>query len=259
VLVFAMLAACSSSHGGVDADLCPGLAGPHFDDDGDGIGDECDACPIAKPNATLDPDADLVDAPCDPDDHEPGDVIIAFSGFHDLPASWKPMDPAAWMIDNGALVVTPPDATTFETLTIPITRSSNHISLQTRWRVDSLISGATDVSVAVGAADRRPAGHATISCGTSRDLQGDHIRLDTDASSGIKAATNLFKTGGVYSEVALIDAATSACAIVGPNDNGAVQAAVSPDAMSEATLVVRGATVRFDYFLITARNPQGPQ
>ena len=48
-------------------------------------------------------------------------------------------------------------------------------------------------------------------------------------------------------------------AFVCPTDNAAVQAAVSPDPMSEASLVVRGAVVRFDYVLLTARNPTGPQ
>src|ERR1043165_5666863 len=48
-------------------DFCQHLAGGANDEDGDGIGDECDACPIAKPPATAETDGDGGDAPCDPD------------------------------------------------------------------------------------------------------------------------------------------------------------------------------------------------
>src|SRR5215218_9175621 len=59
---------CIDSDGDLDGDglpngkdFCQHQAGGEFDEDKDGIGDDCDRCPIAPPRATPDTDGDMVD------------------------------------------------------------------------------------------------------------------------------------------------------------------------------------------------------
>src|SRR5262249_51042497 len=71
-----------------EMDFCNAGQGGKYDEDRDLIGDDCDKCPIASPPANPDTDGDDVDAPCDPDSHEPGDQIVLFQGFRDgIPAT----------------------------------------------------------------------------------------------------------------------------------------------------------------------------
>src|SRR5690242_14944580 len=104
---------CIDAAGDVDGDgipngndFCEHAPGGAHDEDADGIGDDCDPCPIAKPPASPDPDGDAVDSPCDPDPHTAGDTILLFDGFADgLGSNWTPTTPASWTAVGGELVV----------------------------------------------------------------------------------------------------------------------------------------------------------
>jgi hypothetical protein len=232
-------------------DLCDHVPGGLYDEDGDGLGDECDPCPIAPPPPTPDPDGDAVDRPCDPDPETPGDVIVAFSGFHDLPATWIPTTASAWQIEGGELVVTPPDATP-QVLAVPIAQLSSYVAVESAWRIDATNPNAPTIEAAVAAIDRRPAGVAQMSCGAVQ-LTAEYLQLDTDSSSASQTMTKLFDPAALYRTAAYVDGVTVDCALVADTQQGVVQAAISPGEMTEAHLVAAGATVRFQYLLVVAR------
>jgi hypothetical protein len=251
---------CIDANGDLDGDgilnrddHCPHTPGGLYDEDGDGLGDECDPCPIAPPPAVPDKDGDAVDSPCDPDPDTPGDMIVAFSGFHSMPDNWKQRTPAAWQIMGGEVVVTSPD-TAPETLTIPLSLPSNNIAVLAAYRIDN-VDGGTEHDVDVTAADPRPAGGTTLICGSQRTLNGDSISLVTTEGGGSKPLTDLFNTASLYQVVADVQGAQSACAIVTDHDMGAVQAMISGDTLSQAGLSIKGVTARFEYVLVVSRPP----
>lgn len=73
----------------VTDDLCPGIAGEQLhDEDSDGVGDECDACPHLA-NLNADGDGDGVGDACDPNPTVGGEQIRAFVTFADgAPIGW---------------------------------------------------------------------------------------------------------------------------------------------------------------------------
>lgn len=235
-------------------DFCQHQAGGAFDEDLDGRGDDCDSCPIAPPPATPDADGDEIESPCDPDPTVDGDRIVVFSGFNEaVPTTWKMT--GTWTQRGGEILVTPTSPTIVETLTAPLPLSSNHVAILASYRVDAVDTTATENAASVIALDRRPAGVSTSSCGSSRTGGTDRLLLDTDLSNVSDDFTTLFDVAGLYRIAQKLDNAQAACAIISDRETGAVQAATSGNAPSEAGLSVRGATVKFQYLLVVQRAP----
>ncbi len=239
-------------------DFCQHQAGGAYDEDLDGYGDECDRCPIAPPEATPDPDGDEVDSPCDPDKTQPGDRIVVFDGFNGgaLPDSWKATP--GWTFQGGEAKLTPATPTDLATLTAPLSLVSTKIAILAKYRVDRVEAGATESAASVIGVDRRPAGVTTISCGGSR-IGTDRLSLDTGVSGAIDNMDALFDPASEYRVALKLEGANAQCALIAPRETGAAQANYNGEAMSEAGVSARGATVRFSYLLAVQRGPMPPQ
>lgn len=131
---------------GVILDNCPLVWNPNQEDeDRDGLGDLCDACPPFVDNA--DPDNDKVGGPCDPNPTIPGDAIAHFAGFGDMPADLELV--GSWSVANGKLsVVGSQDELTGATWTI----SGSRESVFTRVTIDEMFG--TDRARPVGVVHR---------------------------------------------------------------------------------------------------------
>lgn len=253
---------CLDESGDVDGDgiangldFCEHVAGGDHDEDLDGIGDECDACPIASPTGQAESDQDAVDSPCDRDSREPGDKIIVFNGFHAPVAGAS----AAWTFQGGEAVVTPVgDAV--EELVIPLTRATNHISIQAAYRIDAVAAGAAASEAAVITKTVLPLGTSQVQCGTARIGGSDAVLLATAMNGSLtnemlSPVANAFNPASQYNVVHQIDAASAKCAVAGDTreDSGAAQLTSDGSTPTQAILHVRGATVRFAYLLVVAR------
>jgi len=235
-----------------DKDFCEHMAGGAFDEDRDGIGDECDACPIAKPPAVAETDGDGVDSPCDPSPTMPGDKIVLFNGFNaPLPIKWTAS--AAWSVVGGEAIMTPITPTAIEQVS-SVVAGTPHMTIFASYRIDSVAAGATAADAGVIGVNNLPlGGGATVKCGGSRSGGADQLLLTTDAGSGIKPFPNLFNSASLYRVAEQIDGANANCALIADDSNGAVQTAVSVNAMTDAGLYARGATARFSYLLVVTR------
>jgi len=254
---------CLDENGDVDGDgitngkdFCEHMAGGDHDEDLDGIGDECDACPIAKPPSQAEPDKDAVDSPCDPDPRTPGDKIILFNGFN-APVAGAP---ATWKFQGGEVVVTPAAAGSIEELVIPLSGTTNHMAIQAGYRVDAVAAGAAEAEVAVVSKTVLPLGTSQVQCGAARAGNSDSILLQTAMNGGTtdenaKPVTNVFNSASQYRVAEQIDGAMTNCALVAENDanSGAIQIRSDGSAPTQLILHVRGATVRFAYILAVAR------
>ena len=251
---------CVDANGDLDgdglpnkSDFCNQQPGGNFDEDGDGRGDECDACPIAPPPAQPDRDTDMVDSPCDPDPTMDGNRITMFEGFNGtLPASWRKDGP--WEVRGGEAKLTSADPNLNAILTAPLPLASRHLAVQASYRADRVLAGANQNLAGVVSIDRRPAGTTAVTCGGSRVGGMDSLVVTADSAGSMsKAFTNVFDPAGLYRIAQLIDNASGACAMDANTQDGAVSASTLGETPTEAGLIGRAADVRFQYLLIVQR------
>lgn len=240
-------------------DFCQHQMGGAYDEDLDGYGDDCDRCPIAPPPATPDTDGDAVDSPCDPDPTQAGDRIVVFDGFNGgaLPTGWKASP--GWTFQGGEAKISPATPNEVATVTAPLSLVSTKVAILAKYRADRVDVGATESAASVIGVDRRPAGVTTITCGGSRVGTMDRLLLDTSVAGAIDAMDALFDPAGEYRVALKLEGAMAQCALISARETGAAQANYNGEAMSEAGLSVRGATIRFSYLLAVQRGPMPPQ
>jgi hypothetical protein len=240
-----------------DKDFCNHLAGGAFDEDRDGIGDECDRCPIAAPLSEPDPDGDGVDAPCDPDPREPGDEIALFDGFNAaFPTTWR-VSPA-WQVVGGTAVVTPTDGAVVEELSAPLPRLTTQMAVMSAYRIDGVDTEASQNVAGIASIDRRPAGGTRTACNGRRTQGGEDVLvIDSDRGLVTKTFTDLFNSASLYQVTQSLDFGNGACALIADAESGAVQSQTAGEAPNEAALTARGAVVRFGYLLVVQRTPGG--
>lgn len=250
---------CIDANGDIDSDglpnksdFCNQKMGGAFDEDGDGLGDDCDACPIAPPPAQAETDGDGVDTPCDPDPTVGGNKIILFEGFNGtLPASW--IKDGAWEVRGGEAVFTAAAATKESTLVAPIASSSRHLAVQASYRINRVDTGATQSSAGVTSDTRIQIGNTPVTCSGSRAGGMDSLYVSTTVESKTKPFDNLFDTAGLYRIAQLIDNATGACALSTGAQEGAISAATKGEVPTHAGLSALGVDARFQYLLLVQR------
>ncbi len=254
---------CISSTGDLDGDgipngmdFCEHMPGGMYDEDNDGIGDECDPCPIAPPPATPDPDGDAVDSPCDPDPQTPGDKIILFDGFHDLAATWKATTPAAWMIEGGEVVATLDTIGSEDYLKMPVQAEPN-FAVEASYRVDKLETSASTHVISVSATDPRPAGVASFECGVAQADSSSSGVVDLQTNEGTTSTPTArgFQTQSLYKVGAYATRGNVGCTVIGDGTPlGATQLSITPDALATVALGARAVTARFQWVLVVGRD-----
>lgn len=250
---------CIDGDGDIDGDglpnkrdFCNQMSGGEFDEDGDGLGDICDACPIARSPENSDPDSDGVASPCDPDSSTPGDKIVVFEGFNGtLPAGWR--KEGTWEVRGGEAVFTSTNASLEQTLVTTLPATTRHLAVHASYRVDQLDTTATQTIAGAVAADVRPAGTSIASCASSRTGTTDSLVFKSDAGVMTKGFTNLFDTASLYRVAQRIDNAQGGCAMISDSQSGAVQATTAGDLFTQAGVTARGLNVRFQYVLVVQR------
>ena len=259
-------AVCIDANGDLDGDgipnghdFCEHAAGGLYDEDQDGIGDDCDPCPVSPPPATPDPDGDAVDSPCDPDPRTPGDHILLFDGFNGdaLDPRWKATTPTAWSAQGGEAVADLTGLGTEQYLSAN-PGEALHFALEASYRIDQLDTSIVTHLVAVRATDPRPAGVAQFECGVVHSDQGtggDVVDLETNLNTASTSATKSgFDTASLYELAAASSAGQVGCTVIGDGAGlGAVQAPITADSLATASLAAQGVKVRFQWVLVIGR------
>lgn len=254
-------ALCISTDGDIDGDglangedFCQHAPGGAYDEDRDGIGDDCDACPIAPPRSTLDPDGDAVESPCDPDPSEPGDEILFFDGFGlGLTAAWQPTTPGAWTAADGELTVSLAAVSTQDYLKHTVNGKSN-VAIEAGYKFDRVEDSATRHLVAIYADDPRPAGTAQVQCGVSRadSTAADLVVVQTNAGAmSMPTIDPALLTSKTYRAGTYVSAGRAGCSVIADQAPlGTVQASITADDLSQIALTAQAVTVRFQYVIV---------
>jgi hypothetical protein len=129
-------------------ELCPGKPNAtQRDEDGDGVGDDCDPCPIDKDNS--DPDKDGVGGPCDPNPNTFGDQIVVFQSFQDgIPNTWEMRGNGTMAATDGDVVITN-TANNRATLVPPVTEPFGNGMIMAGVVVNQTLN-ANRIALAVG-------------------------------------------------------------------------------------------------------------
>jgi hypothetical protein len=252
---------CISASGDIDGDgiengkdFCQHMQGGAFDEDKDGVGDDCDRCPIAPPRAQPDSDGDAVDSPCDPDPSEPGDEILYFEGFNGpLSADWKPTNASAWTVANGELSVNTSALPNQEFLKRNVIGKTN-VAIEAGYKIDRVENSAPRHLVAVYADDPRPAGTAQVTCGVSRAdaTAGDLVFVQTNAGAMSQATVDpALLTTKSYRASAYMSGARAGCVVIADNMAlGTVQVPITADDLSQIALSAQAVSVRYQYLIV---------
>jgi hypothetical protein len=235
-----------------DKDFCNAKPGGQFDEDLDGIGDDCDPCPIARPPAIADADGDAVDSPCDPDASAAGDAIAVFDGFNaGMPSGWKTV--GMWDFRGGEVIATANDPTMFATLLAPLPLVTTKLAVLAQYRIDRVDTTATQNFAGVTTVDRRPAGVSVVQCGGHRAGNVDSVLLDTDTGAMATPLESLFDTAGRYRVAQRTTGAQAGCALQTETAMGAAQQSTGGESPTEGGLVAKAVTARFQYLLVVQR------
>lgn len=239
-----------------DKDFCEHMAGGAHDEDGDGVGDECDKCPIAPPPSSPDSDGDDVEGTqCDPDTRTPGDKIALFNGFNDPIKNLPP----AWQVKDGALLMTPLTIGNTEELEIPLPSSTSEVSVDIAFHVDSIAAGATAPSVGVFAKSvDLPMGVYLNRCGGARigGADSDQIVMQTEMTASTAALLGQFDPASLYRITLRLDKGNADCVMIINNDanrSAPTTQQIAGAAMTRIGLYAKDATIRFSYVLVVSR------
>lgn len=240
-----------------DKDFCQHQMGGAFDEDIDGIGDDCDRCPIAPPRSTPDSDTDMVDAPCDPAPTEDGDTLLLFDGFQNgLDARWKPTTPAAWRVAGGEMIADLSAAPNEEFMATVVV-GKNSIAMEASFRVDKVEASATRHLVGVYAHDPRPAGVAQAACYVTKadaTPTNELVVVETNTSSMNNMSTDLFNSANLYRAGLQVRGITAGCSVLtNGNPLGILQTNITPDQLTEVALVAHATSVRYQYVIVVGR------
>jgi hypothetical protein len=247
---------CLAGTGDVDGDgienskdFCQHLAGGAHDEDIDGIGDDCDRCPIGLPPAQPELDSDDVDSPCDPDPGTPGHKIVLFDGFNAIAPG-----AAAWKFQGGEAIMTPVAPAMLEQIVVPLTTPSNRIAILASYRIDRIADGATTADAGVVGVSQLPLGTTVARCGGSRTATaGDRLRLETNNGVNTKIASDLFDPASLYRVAEQLEGGTANCALIGDKETAVLQGNTNGEEMNRVGVYARGATARFAYVLVIGR------
>ncbi|CAN5711943.1 hypothetical protein BH11MYX2_BH11MYX2_00470 [soil metagenome] len=252
---------CLEATGDVDGDglqnsqdYCNSGPGGQYDEDRDLIGDDCDKCPIAPPRATLDPDGDEVESPCDPDPRTPGDKIVVFQGFRaGIPQAYK--QTGVWTVNSGGDAVVTPDPGVTATLTTSLPLQSSNIAVYAGYRVNAVDATQDRNYVGIVAKDSRPASSAHTTCGAQRSAGADSLAIENETTAASMSLSNAFDTASLYEVTLGVQGLTQFCVVIADADQIATQANSTGEALTEAGLFAQGADVQFQYLLVVQRAP----
>jgi hypothetical protein len=224
------------------------------DEDKDGLGDECDPCPIDADNT--DPDGDGVAGLCDPHPNTPGDKIVMFDGFHGaIKTTWQ-------RVGTGTIAATGDDAVITDTanqtaaLVAPAATFGNGM-IMARVIVDAT-PGATRTALTLGL-PYNPATSRGIECELHAPTPGSTAGREVslfDSLAATEPANNqlVWQFATPYRLTMVRNGTSYLCSA--RDDNGVVNAAnngtASIPAQSEVALVASGTTAHLAWVLVVS-------